>query len=383
MEAVVLAGGKGLGMHKLTLGQSKLFIKIVGRPIVEWVLTNLYIAGVKRGIIVTDKPNLFEDITIKLGNKMMFDIRVQREEEVIGAIKEASNVIANESLLIYGDVIVPPVAYKYVLDVYRERRCPVFLVVPEEDIFRYGAIYINDHGYIEKFVEKPKTFETSYVFGGIAILNEDIVKSIRERESLGDSVNSYIESGGKIYAAIWSDWWVDIDYPIDILRAIYYLLKDVDEKRISSRARIASTAVIEGPIIIEDNVEIDHYTVIKGPCYIGRNTFIGTHSFIRPYTDIEDGATIGSYTEISWSLISSRATVGRGSFIGFSIIGEEAVIEPEVKTSLLLKEYSEDIVAKAMKIRSRGREYIKAGSIISARTRVPIGTILSPGEEKL
>ncbi|ADM27324.1 Nucleotidyl transferase [Ignisphaera aggregans DSM 17230] len=383
MEVVVLAGGKGLGMQKLTLGQSKLFVKIVGRPIVEWVLTNLYMAGLKRVVIVTDRPSLFEDITIRLGDKMMFDVRIQREEEIVGAIKEAGDAISKGALVVYGDTIVPYTAYRYILDVYRERRQPVLLVVPEEDVSRYGAIYMDSYGYIEKFIEKPKAVDTSYVFGGIAILNEGIVKLIESGKSLDESINSYIERGGRIYAAIWSDWWIDIDYPIDILKAIYYLLNDLREKRISGKAKIASTAVIEGPVVIEDNVEIDHYTVVKGPCYIGRNSFIGTHSFIRPYTDIEDGATIGSYTEISWSLISSRVTIGRGSFIGFSVIGEEAIIEPEVKTNLLIREYSEDVMAKAMKVKARGYEYLKAGSVIASRTRVPMGTILRPGEERL
>ncbi len=380
MEAVVLAGGKGSGMHKLTMGKSKLLIEILGKPIIEWVLTNILNAGIKNVTLVTDKPSAFEDVTTRLGSELSFDFRIQKKEEVLGALEEAADKLSNRALLTYGDTLMPSSAYKLVINAFEESGLPTLLVVPDEDVTRYGAIYIDERGFIEKFVEKPKYVEASYVFGGVAILNLELVNSILRAGSIDEGINNYIRSGGKIQAVIWSDWWVDIGLPVDILKALYYVLKDLRTSKISSNAKIASSAVLEGPVIVEDGVEIDHHTLIKGPAYIGRNSFIGAYSFIRPFTDIEAEASIGSYVEIVWSLVSRKASIGRESFIGFSVVGEEAVIEPNVKTKLLIKPEVEGV--KAMRVRSRRAEYLKLGSMISARARVASGTELQPGEER-
>jgi len=380
MEAVVLAGGKGSGMHKLTMGKSKLLIEILGKPIIEWVLTNVLNAGVRNVTLITDRPQAFEDVTTKLGSELSFDVRLQREEEVLGALEEAVDKLSSKALLVYGDTLIPSSAYKLVIEAYEESGLPTLLVIPDEDVTRYGAIYINEQGFIEKFVERPKYVETSYVFGGVAILNRELVNSILSAGRIDEGVNSYVRSGGKIQAVIWSDWWVDIGSPVDILKALYYVLKDLRTSRISSNAKIASSTVIEGPVIIEEGAEVDHHTLIKGPAYVGRGSFIGAYSFIRPFTDVEAEASIGSYVEVVWSLVGRKASIGRESFIGFSVVGEEAVVEPNVKTKLLIKPEVEGV--RAMKVRSRRVEYLKLGSMISAKARIPSGTELLPGEER-
>lgn len=72
-------------------------------------------------------------------------------------------------------------------------------------------------------------------------------------------------------------------------------------------------------------------------------------------------------------------SIGSRSYIGFSVIGPNSVIEPGVVT---LNIVSEEIkIARVIKISRRGREYTKLRAIIGANTRVEAYRILKPSEE--
>ena len=238
---------------------------------------------------------------------------------------------------------------------------------------------LTSDGKVRSFTEKPERYiEGAYAFGGVAILDRNLVELVESEGSLDKAVNTYVKTHD-VLASIWGGWWVDIGYPWNILEAQYYLLKErVKNSVISSKANIASTAVIEGPVVVEEGARIDHYAVVKGPAYIGRNVLIGTHTFIRPYVGIEEEATVGSYTELVWSTLEPEATVGRGSFLGFSVVGEKAVIESNVITKLLTEPEKEGI--KAIKVVKRRRQYAKIGAFIGYRARVPAGKVLEAGE---
>ena len=377
MEAVVLAGGPGRGLSSITRGKSKTLIPLCGEPLIVKVLRGLESVGTRKAVIVTDKVEDFQRVLYSADVSLEIELRRQTKPEVSGAIMEAVDTLRKGALLVYGDTLVPPNAYILTYSTAVESGIPTIMVVPNEDVGLYGAVLMREGGLVSKFYEKPmRPMEGAYAFGGIAVLNDELLSELESLGRIDEAINTYIKKGGKIRTTIWSDWWVDIGYPINLLEAAYYLMKDLKVSRISADASIAKTVVIEGPVIIDEGAVIDNYSVIKGPAYIGKNSFIGAHSFIRAYTSIEEEALVGSYTEVTWSVIGRKATIGRGSFLGYSIVGEEAIIEPNVMTKILIRE-EEGI--KSIKTYKKRKEYRKAGSVISAGTRVSAGTMLTPG----
>jgi len=379
VKAVILAGGYGSGLRLVTGGKPKVLLNICGKPFIERVITNLFRAGIKESLIITDKPHDFDELTARLGRVMSFELRRQVKPEVIGAILEAADELRRSSLLVYGDTLVPSDAYILTLSTSIDSGYPTILIVPNEDVRLYGAVKVSEDGFVTSFREKPKeSVKGAYAFGGIGVFNDSFLEVLESTESLEDGINEYVRRGGRIRTALWSGVWVDLGFPVNTLEAMYYIMADEFKGAyISSKARVASTAVIEGPVYIDKGAIIDHYSVIRGPAYIGRDTLIGTHTFIRPYTDVESLATVGSYSELAWSLISERSTIGRGSFLGYSIVGEAATLEPGVTTKLLTLPEEEGI--KAIKIVKRHRQYYKAGAVIAARSRVPALSTLEPG----
>ncbi|OYT51055.1 MAG: hypothetical protein B6U73_02715 [Desulfurococcales archaeon ex4484_204] len=378
-SAVVLAGGAGKGLKTLTGGRPKALFKIAGKSVIEYVLNSLIDVGIKKVTLVTDKPSEFEDVTIKYGRKLSFDLREQEGTEVIGALLTARDELSRGSLMVYSDTLVPKEAYEMVINTYGYSHAPVIMVVPEEDTTLYGAVSISINGCVEGFIEKPvKHIEGAYAFGGLAVFNEQIVRLMERLGRLDEAISEYCRTS-PIKAAVWSGWWVDVGYPWNVLEALYYTLSEYRESVISRNAKVSPSAVIEGPVVIEDGAVVDHYAVVRGPVYVGKDSLIGTHAFVRPYTSVEDNAFIGSYSEVVWSLVGARATVGRGSFLGYSVVGEDAIVEPSVITKLLVKPEAEGI--KAIREVKRRRKYYKIGAFIGRGARVTTCRVIEPGTE--
>ena len=113
-----------------------------------------------------------------------------------------------------------------------------------------------------------------------------------------------------------------IKYPWDYLSCVKNALDNhITKTYISPTAKIAKTAVIEGPCIIEDNVTIDDFCKIKGPIYIGKDSFIGMGSLVRNCV-LNKKTTIGFNCEIAKSYFAGSTEIAHHNVILDSIIGE-------------------------------------------------------------
>ena len=54
-------------------------------------------------------------------------------------------------------------------------------------------------------------------------MNKHLITLIESFNDLEAAVNEYVKAGGRIRTVLWSDWWVDLGYPINVLEAIYYI----------------------------------------------------------------------------------------------------------------------------------------------------------------
>jgi len=382
-RAVVLVGGSGTGVRDITGGIPKALLKVAGKSVIERVIDGLLTCGLKDITLVSDQPSLFEDITVKYGDIADIQVIKQVGSGVRDAILSAKDVLSKPTLLVYGDTLVPHEAFRMVINAYLTYGKSVIMVVPEEDVRLYGAVLIDDEGRVVDFVEKPTTeIDGAYAYGGITIYDKELVEVLEESSTVDEAFKRYI--GRKTFkVAIWSGWWVDIGFPWDLLKATYYILSELRDIRISSKASIASTAVLKGPLVIEDDVEIDHYTVLKGPLYIGRNVTVEPHSLVDNYTSIEEGVHIGAYTEFFWSSIQPKVVIGHNSHIYLTVIGSEALIEGNVVTSVDIRK---NILLNILGSRGVAAisktllNYLKKCSSISYKAKIKAGSIVRTNE---
>lgn len=380
-KALILAGGSGREMDPLTRGEPKAFLRIIGKSVISHVISRVIASGYREIYIVSDRPDKMEKEVGGYRRLAKIEVIDQKGHGVEAALLSARDRMKLDPeerlLLVYGDILVSPSAYisTYMASL-EEGFEGAMLAVPETPLPSHGVVEVDEWGRIVAVRQASQVqlgkAEATYISGGIYVLDRSIFDYTEE---LGDIVAAYnkIVGSKKVRAIFWGHYWVNIGSPWDLLTASYHILSELDRSYISSRASIARSVIIEGPIVIEDDAAIDHNVVLKGPLYIGREVFIGVNTFIRNSTSIEEGAVIGSYSEISRSLIMSNATIGRGSYICYSVIGERAVIEPNTITwNIAVQPERRGLV--------RGREYAKIGCVIGKGSRVKAGAIINPGE---
>ena len=114
----------------------------------------------------------------------------------------------------------------------------------------------------------------------------------------------------------------EINYPWDFLKAVQRILdSEITSTKISSKAKISKTSIIEGPCIIEKGVVIDDFCKIKGPVYIGQNSFIGMGSLIRNSV-LERNTRIGFNCEIGKSYFAGNDKISHHNVILDTLVGQ-------------------------------------------------------------
>ncbi|MGC9148227.1 MAG: sugar phosphate nucleotidyltransferase [Sulfolobales archaeon] len=381
LTITILAGGVSEKLYLLSGEVNKTYIKIMGKSILEHILESLKEVGPQKIVLITDDVAKGETITKRITVPEV-KVRKQSGAGILGAFRTTRDLLTNEDqyiLIVYGDIIVSGEAYRsivaYTEEMHEEDLGGVFLGVAEEPRRNHWLIESDERGFVKNV--SPSTVNVSgYIAGGIYLVRKEFFELVDRYDELYKIFNEYVKRF-RVKLLHWGHYWVDIGSPWDLLKASYVLLSELRVSRIHSGARISHRAVIEGPVIIEEDAEIDHYAIIKGPVYIGREVFVGAYSFVRDHTSIEDEASVASNTEVNRSFIMQKATIGRGSYVSYSVIGSEAVLEPNV----LIKSISPRESEEAYKSIIRGKRYLKIGAVIYGKARVSAGRVLEAGEE--
>ncbi|MGC8606138.1 MAG: sugar phosphate nucleotidyltransferase [Vulcanisaeta sp.] len=370
---VILGGGRGTNMEPLTPYLDKPLIKLLGKPLIYYPTDNLVRLGLKSIYVISRNPAKISNELGRYFNNISIENVGQKGDDIDSALRMINEIVGKGTTIVsFSDVILPREAYELALNSHVNSGKPItILMTPLSDLQGYFEVEINDTVSINKIVEH----KSGYAWTGILITEKEFLISLQE---FNGNINEALKQfKGNINTALWSGWFVDVSYPWDLLSAIKYLMIDLKETRISKDADISPRAVVEGSVIIDEGARIDHGAIIRGPAYIGKNTYVGNNAIIRNNTSLEEESVIGADAEITESLIGYRATVGRGSFIGSSIIGDESTVEPGVVTLNVLPSGVE--VSHLSPVIVKGKQIAKLGAIVGPKARIGANTVIYPG----
>ena len=380
MKAVILAGGPGKHMEPLTEGFPKPLLRVAGVPLIEYAIRGLESAGATEYIVVVSDKHVAEYVEERLSLKST--IVEQSRQEIEGALADAAEYVSpgEHFILAFSDIVAPPEMYRQLVSTYSTSGATAALtVVPVVDAETYGVARINfSLGKITGVVEKPppRRSPSSLALGGAYVLPYRVAEAVMNGLSLPEALTDEARRG-KVVPSLWNGDWVDVGYPWDIISANYVALRWLRESKISANAKVASTAVLEGPVVVEEGAEIDHYAVIKGPVYIGPNAFIGMSSFVREYSSIEEESVVGAYSEVKRSSLQPQASTGSYVLLVDSVLGPNAVIEPRVTVMSRLGD--ELHIARQPPLQGIVRKYRKLGIFVAPNARVSASMTLGPG----
>jgi NDP-sugar pyrophosphorylase family protein len=164
--------------------------------------------------------------------------------------------------------------------------------------------------------------------------------------------------------------------PWEWLRAISRALKDSHFD--PSTSAIPAGVKISGSVFIHPSVELPHFCHIEGPAWIGAETKIRPGAYVRGDVIVGKGCVLGNSCEFKNSLLMDGVQVPHFSYVGDSILGNNAHLGAGVICSNLRLDQ------KPVKVRFPNGSTVntnlrKFGALLGDRAEVGCNSVLQPG----
>ncbi len=387
MKTVILAAGVGNRVKPLSINKSKVMIKIMGKPLMQYVIENVAAAGFKDMVVVIGQND--EDIKSYFGDGSKFGVNIQyvNQKEALGmanAVTTAEHLVGDSFFVVNGGDIFEPSLLKAMVSEFESSKADIVLSCkPVKETWKFGIIAKNENGDVTKFVEKPEKGKepSNLAVIGVYILNKKIFDHYKKvavsDQQYEDAIQSFIDDGGKVRAVSYNGFFGSFKYPWDLLTLNkYFMDKFLTERKISDSASISDKAVIDGNVFIGDNVRVLEGAVIKGPCYIGAGSLIGTNACVRDYSNIGNGCLIGVSSEVTRSIIGDGCWL-HTNYIGDSVLSDNCKFGAGTKTANL--RFDEKDVKVNVKGKALDTGMKKFGVIAAENCRTGINSSLMPG----
>ena len=326
MKAVILAANRSTRLSPFIETRCKPMIRIAGQYILENTICFLKEAGIHDIVLVVNHQQDLIRRYFGSGQTLGVNLEyvVQDELKGIGHALSLcrSSLEKKPFLLVYGDVMTDYNPFLSILQTYSETDREVALIALPESSKEFGNVYLDHEMKISRLVEKPQANQANYVFAGMFVLFPKIFERLAENQN--DIFRSYeqlIASSG-LQACLWEKGWIDMIHPWHILDANRMLMSSWQTAEIDSTVKLLGHVHLEGAVRIGPDVTIESGTVLKGPCYIGANSYVGNNSLIRNFSAIGPNSMVGYGSELKNCVLFGNNDVGRLSFVGDSVLGE-------------------------------------------------------------
>ncbi len=329
MQALILTGGRGTRLRPLTLYSPKPLLPIVNLPFLSYPSALLRKHGAKELVLCTaDALGPYQPL-IKAEARRGTTVRCSKETKALGtagAIKNAEKFIDSEDFFVLNGDVLTDINLGEMLKLHKSRGALVTIALtPVANPSAYGLILTDKAGRIQKFIEKPKTFQKSwgppyYINAGIYLFSRKVFDLIpknqpysSERELFPGILQEKLPMYG--YRAKTS-YWLDIGTPEKYLQANLDVLGGQFKVKLQGQSGRGSSNRIHRSAYVAKNV------VMGNGCAIGANAKLSGCVLM-------DGVKIGDEAEIENCVIGSRAIVGPGSKVrGARILGNGSKLTP-------------------------------------------------------
>jgi len=320
LKAVLLAAGQGTRMRPLTHRRPKPLVPVAGRPIIEHIIGGLASAGVREVCLVVGY--LGEQLVERLGDGRRLGARLSYvwQEQFGGtgaAVLLAEEFIgADRFVLGWGDIIVPPSAYRGMVAMYeREQPDAVLSVNYVEDPWEGAAVYVVN-GHVDRIIEKPErgTSTTHFNNAGLFVFGPELLGILRETPlsprgelEVPSAIASMLADGRRIRAYEIDGYWSDVARPATAIAVSGEIMRGATREGVFRHptARIAAGARI------------------VPPAWIGPDTSIGAAT-IGPNVTIMSSATVGEGALLEECMLLPGARVGEGARVRWAVLEEGA-----------------------------------------------------------
>ena len=383
MKAIILAAGEGTHLSPFSETRPISMIGVAGRTMLDNTFALLKSAGINDIFIVVGhkKDKLIERLQQQDHNGLNLHYVEQKRKLGIGhAVMQVKNKISPGEyfLLLYGDTLTAENIFSKVQQSFHSFKCPVASICLPPSNQMFGNVFLNARMEITKIVEKPKGNNLgNYVLSGVFILPASFFKLL---ESSGNSMEKALKkvvAGEGLRASMWEDEWLDVVYPWEILTANKMIMDSWQESSIAKTATLEANVTLHGIVRIEAGAIIKSGAVLEGPCCIGERSYIGNNSLIRSYTSVGKNCSVGSGVELKNCVVMDNSQIGRLSFVGDSVLGENVDMGAGCMTVNRTVDWKPISVKNGK--RPMGTGMTKLGAFLGDGVVVGAGNTLEPG----
>jgi NDP-sugar pyrophosphorylase family protein len=228
MKCVILAAGEGIRMRPLTLDTPKPMVRVLGKPLLEYIIAELPEEVTELIVVVGYKG---EQIRKYFGDQFgRFSVKYVVQTKKAGtydALKLCQSLIGDDErfMMLYADDIHGRAGLEECA-----KSDGMSLTVKEvSNPERFGIVETDKDGMITGVEEKPKVPKTNLASTGAMTLSRDVFNFPPPQNSCGEyvlaeSIGEMVNAGYKI-KAVRSSVWIPVGYPEDLKKVEEYLEK--------------------------------------------------------------------------------------------------------------------------------------------------------------
>ena len=383
MKAIILAAGEGAHLSPFSETRPISMIGVAGRTMLDNTFGLLKSAGINDIFIVVrhKKDKLIERLQQQDHNGLNLHYVEQKRKLGIGhAVMQIKNKISPGEyfLLLYGDTLTAENIFSKVQQSFHSFKCPVASICLPPSNQMFGNVFLNARMEITKIVEKPKGNNLgNYVLSGVFILPASFFKLLKSSGNSMEKALKKVVAEEGLRASMWEDEWLDVVYPWEILTANKMIMDSWQESSIAKTATLEANVTLHGIVRIEAGAIIKSGAVLEGPCCIGKGSYIGNNSLIRSYTSVGKNCKVGSGVELKNCVVMDNSQIGRLSFVGDSVLGENVDMGAGCMTVNRTVDWKPISVKNGK--RPMGTGMTKLGAFLGDGVVVGAGNTLEPG----
>ncbi|MDD5135878.1 MAG: sugar phosphate nucleotidyltransferase, partial [Candidatus Omnitrophica bacterium] len=381
----------------------KVMHKILGKPMIDYVLAGIKAAGVSDAILVTGYgSDILEDAVE--GVKIVVQKELRGSGDAVSTAKKALKNYAGNIVVVCGDApLIRPETIKGLVEKHKISEASVTILTAKlADPTGYGRIARDDNGKVRAIVEQEKAnlyeevineinvgtycFRSADLFAALEAVKPDNKK---KEFFLTDTIDILKNKGKSIESFLTEDpeEAIGINTRKDLAEAARILKARVAEELMDSGVTIedpASTVIYPGVKVGKDTV-IHSNTVIEEDVEIGSGCSIGPFTRIRPHVCIGDDVEVGNFVELNRTRVGSGTKIKHHTYLGDAIVGRNVNIgagtitanyDGKSKNRTVIEDGAfvgvGAILIAPLKVGSRA--VVGAGSVVPKNHDVPKGT---------
>lgn len=178
---MVLAAGFGSRLRPLTDYVPKPLVSVGAHPMIAYPLAVLRAAGIRE--VLVNLHHLGDQIRTTLGSGERYGLSISysAEDPILdtgGAIEKARDFFAGETFVVINSDILIDLPLSEVIAFHKEKASLATMVLrPDPHITRYGAIEIDAHARIRRFLGRPPAVQgplTPLMFAGVHVFEPGV-----------------------------------------------------------------------------------------------------------------------------------------------------------------------------------------------------------------